>query len=605
MAADPEPVHEVLPATPIAILHLEDSPIDAELIVEQLLQAGIDHRIERVETRGEFVAAVGSRHYDLILSDYALPAFDGQSALAIARDLAPDCPFIFVSGVLGEDVAVESLKRGATDYVGKQRLQRLPAAVLRALDEARRREAYRATQEALRASEERLRIALDAGRLGSWELSLDDMQLITSQTCRANFGRAGDEPFTYAELLQAIHPDDRETQAAAVQRALSGDGLLDVEYRAVWPSGRVRWLHVRGRLIAGGRGAPERLVGVSLDITDRKEIEDRQRLLMAEVDHRAKNMLAVVQAMVRLSRPGGQGGFSEAIEGRIAALARAHTLLARSRWDGADLKTLIDDEIAPYPNAGAIHGPRTRLMPEAAQALAMVFHEMATNAAKYGALSRAGGRVEVAWNDPMRDGELRLVWRESGGPAVAVPERNGVGSMVIRQNIEHQLAGMLELDWSPLGLRAEMRVPAAYVTNVAAAEALLPVQPEGAEPGGADFLQGRRVLVVEDGGVQAWELQSLLGRLGCDVVGPVASVAEGIALSRSAEVDLAVLDIDLRGEKSYPIADELARRGVPYLFSTGFGREAGLSPRFADAEVVSKPFERERLVTALHRLLVN
>ena len=165
-------------------------------------------------------------------------------------------------------------------------------------------------------------------------------------------------------------------------------------------------------------GRVVRLSGVTVDITDRKIAEERQALLAREVDHRAKNALALVQSIVRLTRGNSISNYTDSVEGRIKALSRAHTILSQSRWQGADIKGLVEEELAAYRTEDSskvtTSGPNVSLQPAAAQSIALALHELVTNAAKYGALSSNAGRVHLSWE--LTDGSLGLHWTESGGP---------------------------------------------------------------------------------------------------------------------------------------------------------------------------------------------
>jgi PAS domain S-box-containing protein len=205
-----------------------------------------------------------------------------------------------------------------------------------------------------------------------------------------------------------------------------------------------------------------------VEISERKAAEQREVLLAREVDHRAKNLLAVVQSIVTLTPVAGDGGdLKTSVVGRIQALARAHVLLSDSRWDGVDLGALIDEELAPFASKSRrrIHtgGPSLKLRPAAAQSLALVLHELATNAAKYGALSVGTGELRVEWRRDQDDkGNWLIVeWTESGGPAVDAPETLSFGSNIIRASVERQLRGKVVKDWRPEGLFCTLRIPSA------------------------------------------------------------------------------------------------------------------------------------------------
>lgn len=203
-------------------------------------------------------------------------------------------------------------------------------------------------------------------------------------------------------------------------------------------------------------------VNMLVDITERKRAEIRIEMLAREVDHRAKNMLAVIQAMVRFTRADTVEDFAAAIHGRVTALARAHSVLSDSRWQGADLRQLVEEELAPYAREDGqrvrIDGTAVVLAPTAAQSMAMVIHELATNALKYGAFASPTGSVHVAWSRGV-DGRLTLRWMEAGGPSVTRPSRRGFGLGVIERTLCDQLSGEANFEWQANGLVCELRIP--------------------------------------------------------------------------------------------------------------------------------------------------
>ena len=208
-----------------------------------------------------------------------------------------------------------------------------------------------------------------------------------------------------------------------------------------------------------------RIIGASKiarDITERKRKEELVDLLAREVDHRSKNLLALVQATVHLTQAETAAELKAAISGRLQALSNAHTLLAQSRWEGADLYRLIAEELSPYCQHGEaraeIEGPSLVLEPMTAQSIAVTVHELATNAVKYGALSAPGGRLEVVWRRPS-DGGLALRWTETGGPEVTPPTRRGFGTQIIDRMIRDQLKGVVRFDWRKEGLVCEITIP--------------------------------------------------------------------------------------------------------------------------------------------------
>jgi two-component sensor histidine kinase/CheY-like chemotaxis protein len=336
--------------------------------------------------------------------------------------------------------------------------------------------------------------------------------------------------------------------------------------------------------------------------------EEQQRLLSAEVDHRAKNLLAVVQSILRLTRAANIESYIDTVGGRILALARGHSLIAESRWRGANVAQIVDAELAPYhANEGwASHrarveavGPPATLRPAAAQSLAMAIHELTTNAVKHGALSSSGGRISVTWQ--LTEQGLLLVWDEAGGPPIAgPPERHGFGTKIIAAGIEHQLEGRVIFDWRPEGLLVSILVPSEQLVG-ASAVSQREDQSTSAVLNARDLavsLSGRRILVVEDEALIAGQIESLLVGQGCLVSGPVPGLESALALARSEPPDAAILDVNLAGSRSDSVADMLRQQGIPFIVLTGYA-DSGLSTAFHGAPVVAKPFDDRALLNIL------
>ena len=269
------------------------------------------------------------------------------------------------------------------------------------------------------------------------------------------------EPLT---ILYATESGNAEGVAANARKVLETGESEECEYRIIRPSDRQeRWIWTVWGASQDPFSGAKRLVGIALDITERKRNEERELLLSREVDHRAKNLLSVVQSMVQLTRADSIPEFVDQVKGRIHALGRVHSLLAASRWEGAELSKLIEEELAAFADDGdrlRLEGPLVALRPAAAQSMALVIHELATNAAKYGALSVVGGHVEVIWDaGETVAGGLVLRWRENEGPPVVPPEQTGFGMKSIRASIERQLGGTLDLQWHPEGLQCELVLP--------------------------------------------------------------------------------------------------------------------------------------------------
>lgn len=322
--------------------------------------------------------------------------------------------------------------------------------------------------------------------------------------------------------------------------------------------------------------------------------DQHQRLLMREVDHRAKNVLAVVQAVVHLSRADDADQLRRVVDGRIAALARAHDLLAESRWEGLDLRTLIEQELSAFGDGSAvqIEGPSLRLPSELAQIVALAIHELATNAAKYGALRGSGGLLSVTWRHEA--GRIIIDWRERANAPIASPQgRRGFGWELLNSSVRRQSGGDITLHWARHGLKCRLEVPLDGA-RPSASPAVIPADAPDAD------LDGRpRLLLAEDEALVAMDLEVRLGNLGYRVVANIDTVAAALHAIDICRPDAALLDANLHGESSLPVAVALHRRGVPVIFLTGYDRIEGLPPDLAGLTKLTKPV----LDDTLHRSL--
>jgi two-component sensor histidine kinase len=302
-----------------------------------------------------------------------------------------------------------------------------------------------------------------AAGFGTWELDLALGSAWLSPACRALHGLPAEgEPLAPRAWLALLHPQDRAPVLRAARTALRGSGAVRCRFRLRPPGQAERWVEARG-----GCPGPRRLLGILLDITAQKAEEERTALVMREVGHRARNALASVQALLRLTRAETPRAYARALEGRIAALGRAHALLANESWSGAALRDLLEAEFAPYvadtPARLALEGPPVALEAGTVQPLSMAVHELVTNAAKHGALSRPEGRVRLSWQVGAEG--LRLAWLERGGPPLpGPPPHRGFGSSLLRSLVEVQLGGSASLRWEREGLACEILLPRRALT---------------------------------------------------------------------------------------------------------------------------------------------
>lgn len=467
-----------------------------------------------------------------------------------------------------------------------------------------------AVENALRNSEERLRFALTAAGAAIWDWDIASQTVYWSQEHWQLYGLPPEVAPSYESWLVRIVPEDRARAEAAVRTMLDGNtDEFQSEFRIRHPERGIRWLLGLGRGERLPDGTLHRLSGITIDITDQKHTEQNLRLLMSEVDHRAKNMLAVVQAMLRLTQADDIAEYRTAVEGRVGALARAHTYLAETRWRGADLHRLVEAELATHagPDRSRVKlaGPKVLLAPDTAQAAAMAFHELASNAARFGSLSVSDGRLDIGWAVDERG--LTLDWREDGGPPPAAPPADpadtddarsqGLGTILIDRSIGQQLGGEIVRDWSPAGLHCTIWLPAINLADTPREE------PEQALIRLRDDPQKRRILIVEDTPLVAMELEQILEEAGYVVIGPAMSLDSGLELAGTERVDAAVLDVNLAGRLVFPLAERLAETGIPILFCTGYERGILNGTAFENYPCIAKPFAAITLQAAVGEIL--
>ncbi|MGO7546385.1 HWE histidine kinase domain-containing protein [Rhizobium leguminosarum] len=356
------------------------------------------------------------------------------------------------------------------------------------------------------------------------------------------------------------------------------------------------------------------LIEVVLRLTDevsmaRQTANERQELLIAELNHRVRNILSLITGIIRQSQATsvGLGDYIRQLEGRIQSLARAHDQITRDHWAPASLRQLLLAETAAYlgKNAQRIQmgGEDVLLEPHAFSTAALVFHELMTNSAKYGSLSGTGsGTVQLGWHRD-DEGNLRIGWREKHGPPVVEPKRHGFGSTIIRRSIPYDLGGKAEVRYLRDGLEADFCIPARHVVGPTS-ERSNPVPIGATEPKtnpDDQPLSGLNVLLVENNLIIAMDGEDILRRLGADVA-TAPSVTEAMEILAGQSFDLALLDVNLGDETSFGIADRLAVDGVPFVFATGYGEGIAQANSHSDAPVLQKPYTMEGVTDILARV---
>lgn len=397
--------------------HLDDTPV-ARPLLTQVLESG-------VPVRDAEIKVVRSDGKQLIVSINIDPLLDAKGKVAGAVNC-----FLDITDRKRMDAALEQSR-------------------LRALEQ-----------------EQLLAATYEHAAIGISEVGPDGRFLRVNEAICAIVGMSREQHLT-ARLFDHTHSDDSDPDREAFRKQINGElEFYSVEKRLVRPDGRVIWLSVRSTPVRSDNGQLLYVVRVVQDITERKASERRQKLLIDELNHRVKNTLATVQSLASQSARGAPTPtlFREAFEGRLIALSKAHDQLTVHHWESADLRELLSATLSPYASAGperiVLRGEDIVLRPRAVLTLAMVFHELTTNAAKYGALSASRGSIEIHWQPVQaEDGErpmLKIEWTERGGPEMTEPTRRGFGSKLIEGSVTAEHGGSVRLDYEPSGLRCEI-----------------------------------------------------------------------------------------------------------------------------------------------------
>jgi PAS domain S-box-containing protein len=620
------------------------------------------YEVEAVADGEAALAAIERRAPDLVLADIMMPGLDGLGLLARLRanPRTKTLPIILLSARAGEESRIDGLQAGADDYLikpfsARELVNRIKSAIR--LTQIRREGEERAAAdlEAMRCLQE---VGNRCARAGNnFEENLDEiiataivvmhadkgnLQLLNRQsgTLRIAAQRGFSQPFLqfFAEVNAgepavcgaALASGGRlivedVTQSVLFAGEPSLNILLGEDVRAVQStpliasSGEVFGIistHYRAPHLPSERDLRllDLLTRQTADYLERKQAERTQQQLVEELNHRVKNTLASVQAIAQhtLRSTKDPADFAAAFGGRIQSMARVHSLLSGTTWQGVELHDLLRDQVlsgAVDKTQVTVWGPTVHLEPQMALRLALMLHELGTNSNKYGALSKAEGTVTISW--VVSNDRLRLKWAERGGPAVKAPLKHGFGKSMIEQSAKGE-GGSAELSIEAEGISWEIAVP---LSRAAANFGSRPTSPEPDTPGSTISrnrahvgkkqpleLGGKRVLIVEDEPLIALDVAASLEGAGAKVIGPIGTAEEALALIEGTRLDAALLDGNLRGRAVDDIAAALTRHKVPFLFLTGYGRES-LPRAFGKTAMLAKPFSQEQLLVAAGLLL--
>ena len=415
----------------------------------------------------------------------------------------------------------------------------------------------------------------------------------------------GDWSSGFGEIM---HPDDREQAMQVLEAGIGTEGRYKLECRILRPAdGSMFWASSIGVLVTSGKGDPGRLIGLVQDITANRVAQEQREALVAELDHRIKNVLSAVQSMAAQSarKALSLDAFLKTFSGRLKSMASAHALLTATRWRGASMGSIAAAELGGIaPGQTRWEGPDLLLTPRAAQAMSLALHELAINAVKFGALSVETGRVDVRWLS-LPGGGLELQWNESFGPRVSPRARRGFGTTLLEDVTGRELGGDVTVDFRREGLAAVIRAGAGAITQPLALEPEPASEPEAAAEAppiqtyghGPARIDGLRLLIVEDALLLALELEAGLEEAGATIVGSAADVGEAMTFV-DQPLDAAVLDANLNGASVMPVAEALAARGVPFVFATGYG-DSRFNLAGFDAPVIRKPYDVTQVTAAL------
>lgn len=615
-------------AAPVDILLVEDSPLDADLIQRTLRKGGIAFTARRVETEAAMRAALEAATPDIILADYHLPAFDGMSALAIARAMAPHVPFIFVSGSLGEERAVEALLRGATDYVAKDRPTRLPSAVERALRERDDEAARAAVEAALQASERRLRLAFQATQDVIWDLDIRAGTVHVSDALRERWG-IDPPPQNLQSWLTLVHPEDRERVGASIEEWLaSRQERLTLEYRIRRGDGTYGTAVDRSVVVRDAHGAPLRIVGALQDVTESRRLQDQvaraSRVdslgrLAATVAHEFNNLLMGIQPYAETIARRGDARTAE-LAGKIIAAVRRGRLIVGDiqRMTRVDEPKSEPLELSQWLRGilvelAAIAGAEVRVTVENGRPvwvrcdpaqLQQVVANLVSNARD--AIS-GGGNIVLSARNGGKWGELSVADDGQGMPEDVAAhifeplfstKRTGTGlGLAVSHRIITQNGGTISVE-TVAGRGTTFRI-------------LLPVWKEdGLEAAEPDVERQRsrglrRVLIVDDDPSVAEGVSMLLEEEGIEAR-IVYAGSEAEAAAEEMQPDVVLLDVSLADMDGKEVFDRLIRRwpDLPVVFASGHIEEGGLGSRTSRRNValLRKPFGLTELLDVIEQI---
>lgn len=595
-----------MPNRPIRFLLVDDICENMVALEALLRREGLE--IHMARSANEALEMMLVTDFQLAFVDVQMPGINGYELAELMRgtERTREIPIIFVTAADSNEARrFRGYEAGGVDYIFKP----VDPVILKSKAEvffrlARQTRDLERQRDELRGIARARDLAIASLRAHSDNSPLALIECDSDLTVRGWSGGAGrmfgiTAAAAIGRRLDEVGCFDAETPHMLAGWLTSHDKLArhTAEVVAKGPAGEIH-CELYGSVLADPAHGGLSLSLQILEVTERHQAEKVRSLLLRELNHRIKNTLANVQAIMRqtMRTSDDMSGFRDRFSGRVHALARAHSILSDVTWSSASLGQVIDDQI----RAGTLDGdsldrsgPEVALAPENTLRLALAFHELGTNAAKYGALSVPGGRVGIHWR--IEGDDLVLIWRESGGPRVTPPKVTGFGSSLIATGIGDNRA---EVEWCPDGVIWTIRISRGF--EVASSEPIVfsPSAPSGDTGSRVD---GYRILLVEDEPLVAMDISASLEDFGATVVCVARTLDEAINAARQEDVDLALLDGNLMGESVDLVAETLSKRGVPFCFVSGYGPEH-LPKGFGHAPVLVKPVDPDMLMNTLREI---
>jgi len=459
---------------------------------------------------------------------------------------------------------------------------------------------------------------IESARLAAIVVSSDDAIVgKTLDGCVTSWNAGATRIFGYEpkemigqSIIKIIPPELRQEEDEILAKLKRGEHIAHYETVRLAKDGRRLNISLSVSPVLDKTG---RIIGASKiarDVTEKKRVEAIQRVLIEELNHRVKNTLAMTQAIASqsLRHAKSASDFVESFTGRVQALAKAHSLLTDRKLEGAELTELVREQVTlgVADERVICSGPTVILGAQPAIHLALVLHELATNARKYGGLSVPQGRLSVKWEVHSSGSRtLLLDWTESGGPQVSAPLTAGFGTTLIERTLQTH-GGQATVRYGVTGVTCKLRLPLGETARpeVEAALAALSISAHAQVRGQTDgrIFEGRRILIVEDEPLLAMELETNLNALGCKTLRSAATLNAAKAAIGDSGCDAALVDVNLGGRQADELAVALTRKNIPFAFVTGYGRE-GLPAGFKEVAILSKPFAKEELLVVLAQLL--